>query len=144
MNAISRFQFYAILLFVCVLFFVLINLQSEINSLKGEKRKVDALIERYSSLIEARDDGGDRSNNIDAIVADSESETGALFASTRNDDDTVLIYNRVPKTGSTSFMGLAYDLCKENQFNVIHLNVSKNSHTLSLSDQSRFVSNVTN
>nr|CAG4646359.1 EOG090X088H [Macrothrix elegans] len=54
----------------------------------------------------------------------------------------VLIYNRVPKTGSTSFVGLAYDLCSKNKFKVLHVNVTKNSHTMSLSDQLRFAWNV--
>lgn len=61
-----------------------------------------------------------------------------------NDDDLIIIYNRVPKTASTSFMGIAYDLCKTNNFNVLHLNVSKNNHVLSLADQARFIRNVTN
>jgi heparan sulfate 2-O-sulfotransferase HS2ST1 len=50
-------------------------------------------------------------------------------------DDTVIIYNRVPKTGSTSFAGVAYDLCNHNKFHVLHLNVSRNNHVLGLSDQ---------
>lgn len=59
-------------------------------------------------------------------------------------EDTVIIYNRVPKTGSTSFMGVAYDLCSPNNFNVLHINTTRNSHVLSLSDQVRFIQNVTN
>lgn len=59
------------------------------------------------------------------------------------EENIVMIYNRVPKTGSTSFVGVAYDLCSKNQFHVLHINVTKNSHVLSLSDQARFVYNVT-
>jgi heparan sulfate 2-O-sulfotransferase HS2ST1 len=63
---------------------------------------------------------------------------------TSSPDNLVLIYNRVPKTASTSFVGVAYDLCGKNGFNVLHLNVSRNWHTLSLPDQVRFAYNVTN
>ncbi|KAK4317654.1 hypothetical protein Pmani_011276 [Petrolisthes manimaculis] len=59
-------------------------------------------------------------------------------------NNIVVIYNRVPKTGSTSFIGLAYDLCAKNKFNVIHINTTKNMPTLSLTDQMRFVYNVSN
>lgn len=51
------------------------------------------------------------------------------------DDNLVIIYNRVPKTGSTSFVNLAYDLCKKNQFYVLHINITANMHVLSLSNQ---------
>jgi hypothetical protein len=51
----------------------------------------------------------------------------------RNDDDIVIIYNRVPKTGSTSFAGIAYDLCSKNKFHVLHVNTTKNIHVLPLS-----------
>ncbi|BES89064.1 Sulfotransferase family [Nesidiocoris tenuis] len=58
-------------------------------------------------------------------------------------DDAIIIYNRVPKTASTSFVNVAYDLCRRNGFNVLHLNVSGNLHVMPLPDQARFVYNVT-
>lgn len=58
-------------------------------------------------------------------------------------DDVLVIYNRVPKTASTSLMGVAYDLCKRNKFHVLHINTSRNMHVMSLSDQRRFIENVT-
>lgn len=51
------------------------------------------------------------------------------------DANLVVIYNRVPKTGSTSFVNLAYDLCKKNHFYVLHINVTANMHVLSLNNQ---------
>lgn len=50
-------------------------------------------------------------------------------------DDVVMIYNRVPKTASTSFVGLVYDLCKQNKYHVLHINVTNNMHTLTLANQ---------
>jgi len=47
----------------------------------------------------------------------------------------VVIYNRVPKTGSTSFVGIAYELYAKNRFHVLHVNVSRNKHVLSVADQ---------
>ena len=40
-------------------------------------------------------------------------------------------------------MGVVYALCSKNNFYVIHLNVSKNSHVMGLTDQMRFATNVT-
>jgi heparan sulfate 2-O-sulfotransferase HS2ST1 len=57
--------------------------------------------------------------------------------------ELVVIYNRVPKTGSTSFVGVAYDLCKTNAFHVLHVNISANMHVLTLPNQAKFVQNVT-
>lgn len=59
------------------------------------------------------------------------------------DDDLIILYNRVPKSASTTFMGIVYELSASNNFNVMHLNVSKNVHVMSLADQYRFVSNIT-
>jgi len=55
---------------------------------------------------------------------------------------SVIVYNRVPKTGSTTLMGLVYDACQKNGIHVLHVNTTKNSHILSLEDQRKFVSNV--
>lgn len=52
-------------------------------------------------------------------------------------DDMVIIYNRVPKTASTSFTNIAYDLCGKNHFHVLHINTTKNNPVLSLQDQVR-------
>lgn len=59
------------------------------------------------------------------------------------EDDLVIVYNRVPKTASTSFVGVAYDLCKKNQFHVLHVNVTANNHIFSLNNQYKLVNNMT-
>ncbi|CAD6999203.1 heparin sulfate O-sulfotransferase [Ceratitis capitata] len=59
------------------------------------------------------------------------------------EEQLVVLYNRVPKTGSTSFVNIAYDLCKRNKFHVLHINVTANMHVLSLPNQITFVRNVT-
>lgn len=58
------------------------------------------------------------------------------------DDSMIVIYNRVPKTGSTSFINLAYDLCKRNHFYVLHINITANMHVLSLNNQVSRTTNV--
>lgn len=59
------------------------------------------------------------------------------------DERLVVIYNRVPKTGSTSFVNLTYDLCRKNAFHVLHINITANMHVLSIPNQLRFVRNIT-
>lgn len=59
------------------------------------------------------------------------------------DENLVIIYNRVPKTASTSFVNLTYELCKMNKFHVLHINVTGNNHVLSLPNQMKFVRNIT-
>ena len=51
------------------------------------------------------------------------------------EEQLVVLYNRVPKTGSTSFVNIAYDLCKKNRFHVLHINITANNHVLSLPNQ---------
>lgn len=60
------------------------------------------------------------------------------------DENLVIIYNRVPKTGSTSFINLAYDLCKKNKFHVLHINVTANMHVLSLANQVKNIQKKSN
>lgn len=52
-----------------------------------------------------------------------------------DDQKPLVIYNRVPKTGSTSFVNVAYDLHSINTFRVLHVNTTGNSHLLSTYDQ---------
>lgn len=53
------------------------------------------------------------------------------------EDDVVIIYNRVPKTASTSFTNIAYDLCGKNRYHVLHINTTKNNPVMSIQDQVR-------
>merc|ERR1712142_323238 len=57
----------------------------------------------------------------------------------------VVLYNRIPKTGSTSLMHLPYKLFKDNSINVMFVNISgsPSSYTMNLRDQSHFVRNIT-
>lgn len=54
-----------------------------------------------------------------------------------SEDDAVIIYNRVPKTASTSFTNIAYDLCGKNHYHVLHINTTKNNPVMSIQDQVR-------
>lgn len=64
-------------------------------------------------------------------------DTGRESSPPADKDDVVIIYNRVPKTASTSFTNIAYDLCGENRFHVLHINTTKNNPVMSLQDQVR-------
>jgi len=57
-------------------------------------------------------------------------------------ESPILIYNRVPKTGSTSLMNVAYELYSQNQFRVVQIRVTQYKHILTLSDQMSLVSNM--
>lgn len=68
--------------------------------------------------------------NVTAVPSTLSNNNHQLF-----DENLIVIYNRVPKTGSTSFVNLAYDLCKKNKFHVLHINITANMHVLSLQNQ---------
>eukprot|EP00096_Caligus_rogercresseyi_P015377 TRINITY_DN7823_c0_g1_i1.p1 TRINITY_DN7823_c0_g1~~TRINITY_DN7823_c0_g1_i1.p1 ORF type:complete len:323 (+),score=66.03 TRINITY_DN7823_c0_g1_i1:74-1042(+) len=55
----------------------------------------------------------------------------------------LLIYNRIPKTGSTTLMQLPYTLCKTLDYSVLMVNISRSSHQLTLHDQMTLMSNIT-
>lgn len=54
----------------------------------------------------------------------------------------IVLYNRIPKTGSTSFANLLYDSCMKNKVYVLHVNITTFKSTLPLQDQQEFVRNV--
>jgi len=54
----------------------------------------------------------------------------------------IIIYNRVPKTGSTSLMNVAYELFGQNNFRVVQLHVTQYKHILTLADQIHFAENI--
>ena len=55
----------------------------------------------------------------------------------------LLLYNRVPKTGSTSFMNVVYKLTLDNHFSAAYVNVSSKSHRWLFSDKYFFAKNIT-
>ncbi|VDK75575.1 unnamed protein product [Onchocerca ochengi] len=58
---------------------------------------------------------------------------------------SIVIYNRVPKTGSTTLTNaVMYSLCHRNGFSVIHLNLTRNRYLMNIVDQRRFIDNITN
>ena len=59
--------------------------------------------------------------------------------------NTVVVYNRIPKTGSTSLMQVTYELCNRNKYNVLLLNLTggPRSYTMNLKDRMAFAWNIT-
>ena len=58
--------------------------------------------------------------------------------------NNVVIYNRIPKTGSTSLMQLPYELCNKLNYNVLLLNITggPRSYTMNLHDRMAFSWNI--
>ena len=67
----------------------------------------------------------------------SNTETGA-----DSNKGVILIYNRVPKTGSTSLMSVLYALHMGNEFNLAYVNVSTKNHIFSFMNKFRFARNI--
>ncbi|GAB6031464.1 hypothetical protein CHUAL_009233 [Chamberlinius hualienensis] len=108
-----------------ILIFMYSNLMTELRNLQSTRKKLDSIIKTgESSSLGSNHDVLDESYLPSAM------------------DSLTIIYNRVPKTGSTTLMGLAYDLCSINKYHVLHVNISRNNHMMSLADQTRFAYNV--
>lgn len=114
MNA-SRLSYILTALIIFVTLFTVFEIQ--ILDLRDKNQQLESLLSRTQQALQERDISSD-------------------------DDNLVVIYNRVPKTGSTSFVGVAYDLCKKNKFHVLHINITSNMHVLSLPNQYKFVHNI--
>jgi len=59
------------------------------------------------------------------------------------EDGLLILYNRIPKTGSTSFMSVLYKLHHQNQFALTFVNVSSSNHRFTFIDQYKFARNIT-
>lgn len=99
--------------------------------------------EKLHGILSSNEDAGDQSldkntNKNPSLIKTSQT---SMIADPLT-DSAVIFYNRVPKTGSTSFVGIVYEVCRDLGYHVIHVNTSRNSHVLSLLDQERFVSNI--
>jgi len=114
---------------IVILIIVILHLNSEVDRLDKSRFKIESAVAKIQL------------ENLD--IARRRTIDKSSSSSSPPSDDLVVIYNRVPKTASTSFVGVAYDLCARNKFHVLHVNVSRNRYTLSLQDQLRFARNVT-
>lgn len=119
-------QWMLVLIFTVTVFY----LKSKLNYLEAHYRLLhDAMLQEEAVKSEVH-----REDNVNTKVRNANKHSV--------DTDVVIIYNRVPKTASTSFVGVVYDLCKQNKFHVLHINVTNNMHTLTLANQIRFATNV--
>lgn len=132
---------------ISVVFLLFYNhVSHKIETLQGKNVKLMKLLSNNKEKLVASDAVdtflNSDENAVNSISFNAQPEQASPIYDS-SDDNLVVIYNRVPKTGSTSFMGLAYDLCKPNKYNVLHLNTSKNAHVMSIQDQRTLAMNVT-
>jgi len=59
------------------------------------------------------------------------------------EDGLLIIYNRIPKTGSTSFMSVLYKLHHQNKFALTFVKVSTSNNRFTFIDQYKFARNIT-
>ena len=85
------------------------------------------------------------SNQLNKTPWKGNTESSQLLNSSSKSRNTVVIYNRIPKTGSTSLMQLPYELCSRNKYNVVLLNLTggPRSYTMNLRDRMSFAWNIT-
>ncbi|XP_074655242.1 heparan sulfate 2-O-sulfotransferase 1-like isoform X2 [Tubulanus polymorphus] len=124
----------ACLLFI---FYVIFHLEREIQRLDEARIRLEAVADFQSGNSKLAQ------RRLPSSYSGNKEDYHENPSSSPEFDHDIIIYNRVPKTGSTSFAGIAYDLCTQNKYSVLHFNITKNMHTLSLSDQMRFVRNIT-
>lgn len=111
-----KLQLLAVVAFAVAMLF----LENQIQKLEESRAKLERAIARHEVReIEQR-------HTMDGPRQD---------AAFDEEDDIVIIYNRVPKTASTSFTNIAYDLCAKNRYHVLHINTTKNNPVMSLQDQ---------
>lgn len=113
-------------IFITIVFFTLLYLKLKVTSLEENNKLLHEAVMEINS------------ENKKEIISHTQ-----MYSKLSELDDTIVIYNRVPKTGSTSFVGVVYDLCKSNKFHTLHLNVTNNMHTLTLANQIKFIHNIT-
>ncbi|KAG7277385.1 hypothetical protein CRUP_033340 [Coryphaenoides rupestris] len=135
-----KFQLLALLVFAVAMFF----LENQIQKLEESRGKLERAIARHEVReIEQRHTQDGQQRERGEGPAGAGAAAGGGRAGLPDAEDVVIIYNRVPKTASTSFTNIAYDLCGKNRYHVLHINTTKNNPVMSIQDQVRFVKNVT-
>ncbi|CAG5094092.1 Oidioi.mRNA.OKI2018_I69.XSR.g13240.t3.cds, partial [Oikopleura dioica] len=116
------------------------------TSLHPQKRKSESINQKPpSKKIERRK--SEPIPTISSLLFQHQESPGVLheeFVSSL--ENPIVVYNRVPKTASTAFTHLLYDLTRENSIYVIHVNTTvprQNPAIMSLQDQMLLRQNMT-